>query len=120
MRGFQREQWALGGGGFVARNLDALSPEVIPAGGHFAQDGRAVQTFAINLLMPQAVCRFTGIDEARDHANVVEHGNTGAAAAPSVLSQRWERWQDGDQNAVAVVGSGLSWSGLRVRGGASA
>jgi 3-oxoacyl-[acyl-carrier-protein] synthase-3 len=114
---------------------------VIPRAGHFAQDGRAVQTFAIkttrdlvngiraradrpdrlhlvahqaNLLMLEAVCRFTGIDPARHHANVVDHGNTGAAGAPSILSQRWDLWQDGDEIAVAVVGSGLSWSAMRV------
>ena len=120
---------------------------VVPRTGHFTQDGRAVQTFAIkttrelvngireradaperlmmiahqaNLLMLQAVCRFTGIDEARHFFNVVDFGNTGAAGAPSILSQRWADWQDGDEIALAVVGSGLSWSAMRIRVGGAA
>src|SRR6185503_8454296 len=101
----------------------------------FDQDGRAVQTFAIkasrelvnsirdrvadperiffvghqaNLLMLQAVCRSTEIPEERHFHNVVDYGNTGAAGAPSVLSMRWDEWRDGDEIAVAVVGSGLT------------
>jgi len=118
---------------------------VVPRTGHFTQDGRAVQTFAIkttrdlvagiraradapnrlmliahqaNLLMLQAVRRFTGIDEDRHFTNVVDFGNTGAAGAPSILSQRWDDWRDGDEIALAVVGSGLSWSAMRIRVGA--
>jgi 3-oxoacyl-[acyl-carrier-protein] synthase III len=117
---------------------------VIPRLGHFRQDGRAVQTFAIktsrdlvngiraradnperlklvahqaNLLMLQAVCRYADIPFERCFHNVIDFGNTGAAGAPSILSMRWNEWQPGDEIAVAVVGSGLSWSGLRVRVG---
>jgi 3-oxoacyl-[acyl-carrier-protein] synthase-3 len=71
-----------------------------------------------NLLMLQAVRRFTGIDEDRHFTNVVDFGNTGAAGAPSILSQRWDDWRDGDEIALAVVGSGLSWSAMRIRVGA--
>ncbi|MEW5849950.1 MAG: ketoacyl-ACP synthase III [Myxococcota bacterium] len=119
----------------------------IPRHGHFHQDGRAVQGFAIrttrdmvrnlqaqsaapsrmmfvghqaNLLMLEAVCRHAGIDPSRHFHNVADHGNTGAAGAPSVLSQRWELWRDGDEIAMAVVGAGLSWSAMRVTVGARA
>jgi 3-oxoacyl-[acyl-carrier-protein] synthase-3 len=131
----------------LASNPAGWDKVVIPRTGHFRQDGRAVQTFAIkttrelvngikarsarperlafvghqaNLLMLEAVCRFSAIDPARHFHNVVDFGNTGAAGAPSILSMRWDDWQDGDEIAVAVVGSGLSWSGLRVQVGGAA
>jgi 3-oxoacyl-[acyl-carrier-protein] synthase-3 len=117
---------------------------VIPRLGHFDQEGRAVQTFAIkttrdlvlaiqeraarperlgfighqaNLLMLEAVCRFTNIPPERCFSNVVEYGNTGGAGAPSVLSMRWDALADGDEIALAVVGSGLSWAAMRIRAG---
>ena len=118
----------------------------IPRTGHFTQDGNAVQGFAIrrtteslqgmrregaenggrllfighqaNLGMLQTVCARAGIRED-DHWHNVEHfGNTGAAGAPSVLSQRWEDLRPGDRVAVALVGAGLTWTSmeLHVRG----
>jgi len=131
----------------LASNPAGWDKVVIPHTGHFAQDGRAVQTFAIkttrdlvngiraraadptrlhfvghqaNLLMLEAVCRYTEIAPDHHHCNVVDFGNTGAAGAPTVLSQRWDAWQAGDEIAVAVVGSGLTWSGLRITVGAPA
>lgn len=71
-----------------------------------------------NLLMLEAVTRRAGIDEAEHWHDVEEHGNTGAAGAPSVLSQHWDELGDGDSVAMAVVGSGLSWSSLRLDVGA--
>jgi 3-oxoacyl-[acyl-carrier-protein] synthase-3 len=44
----------------------------------------------------------------------VTYGNTGAAGAPSVLSQRWDELAPGDVVLMAVVGSGLTWSSLRI------
>jgi 3-oxoacyl-[acyl-carrier-protein] synthase-3 len=126
----------------VASNPAGWDKVVIPRLGHFAQDGRAVQTFAIkttrdlvngiravadeparllvvahqaNLLMLQAVSRYTEIPWERCLHNVVDFGNTGAAGAPSILSMRWDAWRPGDELALAVVGSGLTWSGMRVR-----
>jgi 3-oxoacyl-[acyl-carrier-protein] synthase-3 len=49
--------------------------------------------------------------------NVDEYGNCGAAGAPGVLSQNWDRFADGDEIAMAVVGSGLTWGGLVLRVG---
>jgi 3-oxoacyl-[acyl-carrier-protein] synthase III len=131
----------------LASNPAGWQKVVIPRHGHFSQEGRAVQTFAIkttrdlvngiraqvtdpsrlafvghqaNLLMLEAVCRHAEIAPDRHFSNVVEYGNTGAAGAPSVLSMRWDQWQDGEEIAVAVVGSGLTWSGMRITVGGAA
>jgi len=118
---------------------------VVPRFGHFWQEGRTVQMFAIkktvrilrhlqesfgepertlhfvghqaNLRMLETVCRQCGIEQDRHHHNVVRFGNTGAAGAPSVISMNWDRWTEGDDIAVVGVGSGLSWSGHVLRFG---
>lgn len=111
--------------------------------GHFRQDGRTVQTFAIkrtvamvkelrklidpdvahrmkfighqaNLLMLESVCKWGKIDAANHYFNVNEFGNCGAAGAPSVLSQNWNRFEPGDTLVMAVVGAGLSWGGMLI------
>ena len=112
---------------------------LIPAGGHFQQDGQAVQAFAIrktiatldelaadlpaedqpafighqaNALVLEAVCRRRGTPPDRHYFNVDSYGNCGAAGAPSVLSQNWDRITNG-YLSIAVVGSGLTWGGVR-------
>jgi len=118
---------------------------VVPRLGHFRQDGRAVQTFAIkqttrllaelrerveeegrslhfvghqaNLRMLEAVCRSATVPPGRHHSNVEWFGNTAAAGAPSVLSQRWESWAARDDVALVGVGAGLSWSACALRFG---
>ena len=130
----------------------ASSPEgadhvVVPRTGHFRQDGRVVQMFAIrktaqllaelqgahehdgrhlhfvghqaNLRMLEAVCRQCDIPDDRHHANVEWYGNTAGAGAPSVLSMRWDDWTPGDDVAVVGVGAGLTWASylLRFEGG---
>lgn len=113
----------------------------IPTGGHFQQNGSAVQGFAIrksgetlkklsslftsesfwyighqaNLLMLQSVCGREGITPERHLYNVDAFGNCGAAGAPSVLSQNWDRFSTGDEIALAVVGSGLTWGGAALK-----
>lgn len=67
-----------------------------------------------NLLVLEAVARRAGLLEDEHWHNVVRFGNTGAAGAPSVLSQRWDELTPGDTALVAVVGSGLTWSSLRI------
>lgn len=114
----------------------------IPRAGHFAQDGSAVQRFAIkttlatlgelqraargkarfighqaNALVLEAVTRRADIPPERHWSNVADFGNTGAAGAPSVLSQHWDEVQDGEDIAMVVVGSGLTWAGLRIEVG---
>lgn len=116
---------------------------VVPRVGHFRQDGRAVQAFAIkktthmvgelrgefesdgrlihfvghqaNLRMLEAVCRFAGVPGDLHHSNVEWFGNTAAAGAPSVVSQRWLSWSSTDDIALVGVGAGLSWSGCLLR-----
>jgi 3-oxoacyl-[acyl-carrier-protein] synthase III len=118
----------------------------IPRFGHFAQEGSAVQRFAIkatlacveamlpaararvaetggrlhfvghqaNLLVLEAVARRAHLRADEHWHNVVDRGNTGAAGAPSVLSQHWSELASGDVALLAVVGSGLTWSSLRI------
>lgn len=117
----------------------------IRAGGHFAQDGHRVQLFAVrktvemvqqmrsarngnserqeffighqaNLRMLEAVCGRLNIAPGSHLSNVERFGNCGAAGAPSVLSENWEKLGPCDVN-VAVVGSGLSWGALRICNG---
>lgn len=70
-----------------------------------------------NLLMLDSAARRAGVSDGH-WFNVDEFGNTGAAGAPSVLSQHWEEIGDADTLIVAVVGAGLSWSSLRVEASA--
>jgi 3-oxoacyl-[acyl-carrier-protein] synthase-3 len=117
----------------------------IPTGGHFAQEGHAVQVFAIktttdvvrrlqasvpetetrrqvfighqaNLRMLENVCKRTGIALKDHYSNVAYFGNCGAAGAPTVLSQHWDETRDTVIH-MAVVGSGLAWGGMRISRG---
>jgi len=115
---------------------------VIPTGGHFAQDGHSVQAFAIkttsevvkelqtsvpegegrrkvfighqaNLRMLENVCKRNKISLQDHYSNVDYFGNTGAAGAPTVLSQYWDELRN-TVILMAVVGSGLAWGGMRI------
>ncbi len=119
---------------------------VVPLGGHFVQEGRTVQMFAIkktirllrrlqarygddpgrrmhfvghqaNLRMLEAVCQQCDIDEDRHHSNVEWFGNTAGAGVATVISMDWNRWKPGDDIAVVGVGSGLTWSSFLLRFG---
>lgn len=111
---------------------------VVPRVGHFRQDGRAVQMFAIrrsveglerlrkayaqegrpfrfvghqaNLRMLEAVCRQCRIPPELHHSNVEQFGNTGAASGCSVVSMHWDDFTDRDDVAMVGVGSGLTWA----------
>jgi 3-oxoacyl-[acyl-carrier-protein] synthase-3 len=121
---------------------------VVPRVGHFKQEGRQVQMFAIkktvvllkqlqaqhqqegrtlhfvghqaNLRMLESVCRQCDVPPERHHKNVERFGNTGGASAASVISMRWEQWTDTDDIAVVGVGAGLTWSSYLLRFGAAA
>lgn len=127
----------------AASNPAGADKVTVPRAGHFAQDGRAVQMFAVkkssevyerlreefaggdrtlhfvghqaNLRMLEAVCARCRIEPARHHSNVEAFGNTGAASSASVISQRWEEWRAGDDVAVVGVGGGLTWAGYLLR-----
>jgi 3-oxoacyl-[acyl-carrier-protein] synthase-3 len=118
---------------------------VVPRGGHFAQQGRTVQTFGIkrmchclmvlrnefetdsrrfnfighqaNQRMLETVCRRSDIPADRHHTNVEWFGNTGCASSASVVSMNWEKWTDQDDIALVGVGSGLTWSSYLLRFG---
>jgi 3-oxoacyl-[acyl-carrier-protein] synthase-3 len=118
----------------------------IPRTGHFLQEGRTVQTFAIkktvagyrrlrdehaqegrrlhfvghqaNLMMLDKVCEMCEVPEERHHHNVEDYGNTAGAGAVGVLSMRWDDWTDDDDVAVVGVGAGLTWSSFLLRFGA--
>ncbi|MFN8095220.1 MAG: ketoacyl-ACP synthase III [Vicinamibacteria bacterium] len=120
----------------------------IPRTGHFLQEGRTVQTFAIkktaagyrrlrdayaqegrrlhfvghqaNLSMLETVCRMCEVPPDRHHHNVESFGNTAGAGSPGVLSMRWDEWTDADDVAVAGVGAGLTWASFLVRFGRTA
>lgn len=113
---------------------------VVPWAGHFEQDGKSVQSFAIkttvrllralqeqyrdaveegrfhfighqaNLRMLQSVSRSCHVPDERHHYNVTQFGNTASAGSPSVLSERWDDFTEGDHVAVIGVGSGLTWT----------
>lgn len=115
----------------------------IPTAGFFEQEGSTVQRFAIrrtatatldllsgfdaapgcepwfighqaNLGMLRSAASRAGIAESRLIYNVDRFGNCGAAGAPGVLSQNWERFSAGDLLAMVVVGAGLSWGGALI------
>lgn len=113
-----------------------------PSGGHFVQDGHAVQHFAIrktleirnelsrqsaavdsnahlfighqaNLRMLESICRLGDIPSLHHRANVDQFGNCGAAGAPSVMSEHWDELE-GKVTYLVVVGAGLAWGGIRI------
>jgi len=116
---------------------------VVPRFGHFDQEGRTVQMFAIkktaasltalrenweqedrafhfighqaNLRMLESVCKRCDIPPERHHANAEWYGNTGAASGASVLSQNWDKWKNDDDVAMVGVGAGLTWGSYLVR-----
>ena len=116
---------------------------VVPRLGHFTQEGRTVQTFAIrktsdlflqhrelyandsrtlhfvghqaNKRMLESVCRRCEIPDEVHHSNCEYFGNTAGASSGSVISQNWDKWTSGDDISVVGVGSGLSWGSYLMR-----
>jgi len=67
-----------------------------------------------NRLMLDSVVQRLGLAADQHWHNVADFGNTGAAGAPTVLSQHWDRIRPGDTIVMAVVGSGLTWASIRM------
>lgn len=116
---------------------------VIPRLGHFRQEGRTVQTFAIrktsnrylsmresfrqddrafhfvghqaNLRMLESVCRRCEIPSDLHHSNCEFFGNTGGASSGGVISQNWDKWTPRDDISVVGVGAGLTWGSYLMR-----
>ncbi|MGQ0507844.1 MAG: 3-oxoacyl-ACP synthase III family protein [Myxococcaceae bacterium] len=66
-----------------------------------------------NLRMLESVQKRAEVPDQRHLYNVDHRGNTGAAGAPSVLSEYWDNTERlGHAIGLVVVGSGLTWSGL--------
>ncbi|MFZ5572533.1 MAG: 3-oxoacyl-ACP synthase III family protein [Thermodesulfobacteriota bacterium] len=138
------DKWIETGGFFSAPSKwDAIQ---IPRSGHFRQDGRVVQKFAIrktarmlkdliqahplgperlkfighqaNLKVLVHAAETCGILKDNHWHNVVDYGNTGCGSAPGVLSQNWDRLEPGDHVGMVVVGAGLTWASamLQVKG----
>ena len=69
--------------------------------------------------MLEAVTKRADVAPERHFFNVDRRGNTGAAGAPSVMSENWGNAALGESVILSVVGSGLTWAGaLLERNGA--
>ncbi|MCC7384217.1 MAG: ketoacyl-ACP synthase III [Deltaproteobacteria bacterium] len=91
--------------------LEALLPA---ARARAATTGGAVRFIGhqANLLMLESVAQRAALAPEEHWHNVRDRGNTGAAGAPTVLSERWDDLRAGDSVLLVVVGSGLSWASL--------
>jgi len=112
-----------------------------PVGGYFAQEGNKVQSFAVrysikasldllrrnnlspvdinylilhqaNFEMMKSVVGGLGLERKQLLHNIEHYGNTGAAGAPSVLAENWDKINPGEKVLITVVGSGLSWGSI--------
>jgi 3-oxoacyl-[acyl-carrier-protein] synthase-3 len=127
----------------LGSNPAAFEKVTIPRQAFFAQEGQAVQKFAIkrmtamvqalkeqhrvpgrqlsfighqaNLRMLTSVADACEIPASRHFHNVRDFGNTAAAGSVSVLSSRWDAWNSEDDIAVAGVGAGLTWASYLLR-----
>lgn len=127
----------------LGSNPAAFDKVTIPRQAFFAQEGQAVQKFAIkrmtamvqalkeqhrvpgrqlsfighqaNLRMLTSVADACEIPTSRHFHNVRDFGNTAAAGSVSVLSSRWDAWNSEDDIAVAGVGAGLTWASYLLR-----
>ncbi len=116
----------------------------LPDGGVFAQNGAAVQKFAVtktvavtleilaknkidredvgvfighqaNFRMLASCIERNGLTDREHRYNVDTKGNQGATGAPTVLSTHWDEYKQGQYVVVAVVGSGLTWGAALFR-----
>ena len=127
----------------IASDPKGWDKATVRAGGYFAQEGKAVQGFAIrrtvrefkslrqhwgekaparpyfighqaNLLMLEGVCRYIEVPDDRHLKNVDDFGNCASSGAPSVFSQNWDKFETGDDLAMVIVGAGLTWATLHI------
>jgi 3-oxoacyl-[acyl-carrier-protein] synthase III len=112
--------------------------------GHFHQDGRAVRDFSVrqtvhvlkqlelrhqldwsrdifvghqaNATMLEQITHNRKIPAENHWHTVTELGNQAGAGAPAVLAARWEQIAPEQKIVVVLVGAGLSWGSLVLRG----
>jgi 3-oxoacyl-[acyl-carrier-protein] synthase III len=102
---------------FAIKTALSLANTMLPKARAYATATKGTVHFIghqANLLMLESVARRAELREDEHWHNVVDYGNTGAAGAPSVLSQHWDELRSGDAVVLVVVGSGLTWSSLRM------
>lgn len=102
---------------FAIKTTEACLSALLPgARARLAESGGRLRFVGhqANLLVLESVARRAELAPGEQWHNVESFGNTGAAGAPSVLSQHWDELRPGDTVILAVVGSGLSWSSMRI------
>lgn len=102
---------------FAIKTTQACLEALMPRARAFLEESGGKLHFVghqANLLVLESVARRAELSADEHWHNVVDYGNTGAAGAPSVLSQHWDELRAGDAVILAVVGSGLTWSSLRI------
>jgi 3-oxoacyl-[acyl-carrier-protein] synthase-3 len=102
---------------FAIKTTQACVEAMLPAArARLAETGGTLRFVGhqANLLVLEGVARRSRVAEHEHWHNVVDRGNTGAAGGPTVLSERWGELAKGDVAILAVVGSGLTWSSLRM------
>jgi 3-oxoacyl-[acyl-carrier-protein] synthase III len=102
---------------FAIKTTLACLDAVLPAArARLAETGGALHFIAhqANLLVLEGVARRAQLGDDEQWHNVVYRGNTGAAGAPTVLSENWSALAKGDAVILAVVGSGLTWAAIRM------
>lgn len=102
---------------FAVKTTQACLEQLLPgARERAARTGGQVRFIGhqANLVMLESVCRRAELPADAHWYNVTDYGNTGAAGAPTVLSQHWSDLAPGDTVLLVVVGSGLTWSSLRI------
>jgi 3-oxoacyl-[acyl-carrier-protein] synthase-3 len=100
----------------ITTTLACLEAMLPAARAHVATTGGLVHFVGhqANLLVLESVAKRARLAPQEHWFNVVARGNTGAAGAPSVLSEHWGDLGAGDSVILVVVGSGLTWSSLRM------
>jgi len=68
-----------------------------------------------NMEMMKSVTDNLGLKEGQLLHNIEYFGNTGAAGAPSVLAENWDKIEPGEKVLMTVVGSGLSWGSMLLK-----
>lgn len=102
---------------FAIKTTQACLEALMPAAAErAATQGRPLRFIGhqANGLVLDSVVRRTGLTPEQHWHNVADFGNTGAAGAPTVLSQHWDDLRGGDTVLLVVVGAGLTWSSMRL------